>query len=29
MERRTLDSVVKNPRRDATVLFDVKVERVR
>lgn len=29
MERRTLDSVVKNPRRDSTVLFDVKVERVR
>lgn len=29
MERRALDSVVKNPRRDQTVLFDVKVERVR
>eukprot|EP00956_Cyclotella_meneghiniana_P019526 scaffold33408_cov76-Cyclotella_meneghiniana.AAC.1 len=26
---RALDSVVKNPRRDQTVLFDVKVERVR
>ncbi|KAL7470185.1 hypothetical protein ACHAXS_010444 [Conticribra weissflogii] len=29
MEKRALDSVVKNPRRDGTVLFDVKVERVR
>ena len=29
MERRALDSVVKNPRRDGTVMFDVKVERVR
>ena len=29
MEKRALDSVVKNPRRDQTVLFDVKVERVR
>ncbi|EED95724.1 predicted protein [Thalassiosira pseudonana CCMP1335] len=29
MERRALESVVKNPRRDGTVLFDVKVERVR
>ena len=28
-ERRALDSVVKNPRRDGTVMFDVKVERVR
>ena len=28
-ERRALDSVVKNPRRDQTVMFDVKVERVR
>ena len=29
MERRALDSVIKNPRRDQTVMFDVKVERVR
>ena len=29
MEKRALDSIVKNPRRDQTVLFDVKVERVR
>jgi FKBP-type peptidyl-prolyl cis-trans isomerase len=29
VERRALDSVVKNPRRDGTVVFDVKVERVR
>jgi hypothetical protein len=28
-ERRALDSVIKNPRRDGTVMFDVKVERVR
>jgi len=28
-EKRALDSVVKNPRRDQTVMFDVKVERVR
>lgn len=28
-EKRALDSVVKNSRRDQTVLFDVKVERVR
>ncbi len=29
MEKRALDSVIKNPRRDQTVMFDVKVERVR
>ena len=29
MEKRALDSVVKNPRRDQTVMFDVKVERLR
>ncbi|KAL7555152.1 hypothetical protein ACHAWF_018797 [Thalassiosira exigua] len=29
VERRALDSVVKNPRRDQTVMFDVKVERVK
>ena len=29
VEKRALDSVVKNPRRDQTVMFDVKVERVR
>lgn len=29
VERRALDSVVKNPRRDATVLFDVKLDRVK
>jgi FKBP-type peptidyl-prolyl cis-trans isomerase len=28
-ERRALDSVIENPRRDGTVVFDVKVERVR
>lgn len=27
--RRTLDSVVRNPRRDAAILFDVKVVRIR
>lgn len=26
-DKRALDSVVKNPRRDATILFDVKLER--
>ena len=29
VERRALDSVVKNPRRDQTVMFDVKVERLK
>ena len=29
MERRALDSVVKNPRRDQTVMFDCKVERLK
>ncbi|KAL7540369.1 hypothetical protein ACHAXR_010060 [Thalassiosira sp. AJA248-18] len=29
MGKRALDSVMKNPRRDQTVMFDVKVERVR
>lgn len=28
-DQRTLDSVVKNPRRDATILFDVSVERFK
>jgi FKBP-type peptidyl-prolyl cis-trans isomerase 2 len=28
-EQRALDSVVKNPRRDATILFDVQVERIK
>jgi FKBP-type peptidyl-prolyl cis-trans isomerase len=28
-DQRALDSVVKNPRRDATILFDVKVERFK
>lgn len=28
-ERRALDSVVKNPRRDQTVMFDCKVERLK
>lgn len=28
-DRRALDSVVKNPRRDATILFDIKVERFK
>lgn len=27
LDQRALDSVVKNPRRDATILFDVKLER--
>jgi len=29
MERRALDSVVKNARRDQTVLFDCKLERLK
>ena len=29
VEKRALDSVIKNPRRDQTVMFDVKVERIR
>ena len=29
VEKRSLDSVIKNPRRDQTVMFDVKVERIR
>eukprot|EP00577_Skeletonema_sp_RCC1716_P022686 CAMPEP_0113387302 /NCGR_PEP_ID=MMETSP0013_2-20120614/8463_1 /TAXON_ID=2843 ORGANISM="Skeletonema costatum, Strain 1716" /NCGR_SAMPLE_ID=MMETSP0013_2 /ASSEMBLY_ACC=CAM_ASM_000158 /LENGTH=229 /DNA_ID=CAMNT_0000270187 /DNA_START=45 /DNA_END=734 /DNA_ORIENTATION=+ /assembly_acc=CAM_ASM_000158 len=29
VERRALDSVVKNPRRDQTVMFDCKVERLK
>ncbi len=29
LDRRALDSVVKNPRRDATILFDVKLERFK
>jgi FKBP-type peptidyl-prolyl cis-trans isomerase len=29
LEQRALDSVVKNPRRDATILFDVKLERFK
>jgi len=28
-DQRALDSVVKNPRRDATILFDVQLERVK
>jgi hypothetical protein len=28
-DQRTLDSVVKNPRRDATILFDVSIERFK
>ena len=28
-DQRALDSVVKNPRRDATILFDVSIERFR
>ncbi len=28
-DQRALDSVVKNPRRDATILFDVSVERFK
>jgi hypothetical protein len=29
LDRRALDSVLKNPRRDATILFDVKLERFK
>ena len=29
LDRRALDSVVKNPRRDATIMFDVKLERFK
>jgi len=29
LDQRALDSVVKNPRRDATILFDVRVERLK
>jgi FKBP-type peptidyl-prolyl cis-trans isomerase len=29
LDQRALDSVVKNPRRDATILFDVSIERVK
>ena len=29
IDQNALDSVVKNPRRDATILFDVKLERVK
>ena len=29
VDRRALDSVIKNPRRDATILFDVKLERFK
>jgi hypothetical protein len=29
LDRRALDSVVKNPNRDATILFDVKLERFK
>ncbi|KAL7425875.1 hypothetical protein ACHAXM_000210, partial [Skeletonema potamos] len=29
VERRALDSVVKNPRRDQTVMFDCKIERLK
>jgi hypothetical protein len=29
IDQRALDSVIKNPRRDATLLFDVKVERIK
>jgi len=28
-DRRALDSVVKNPRRDGAILFDVSVERIK
>lgn len=28
-DQRALDSVVKNPRRDATILFDVRMERFK
>lgn len=29
IDQRALYSVVKNPRRDATILFDVQVERFK
>jgi hypothetical protein len=29
LDQRALDSVVKNPQRDATILFDVRVERFK
>ncbi|CAM9589952.1 unnamed protein product [Phaeothamnion confervicola] len=29
VDRNALDSVLKNPRRDASLLFDVQVERIR
>lgn len=29
VDKRALDSVIKNPRRDATILFDVSVERIK
>lgn len=29
LDQRALDSVVKNPRRDSTILFDVKLERFK
>jgi FKBP-type peptidyl-prolyl cis-trans isomerase len=29
VDKRALDSVVKNPRRDAAILFDVQLERVK
>ena len=29
LDQRALDSVVKNPRRDATIMFDVRVERFK
>ena len=28
-DQRALDSVIKNPRRDATILFDVQIERFK
>lgn len=29
LDQRALDSIIKNPNRDATVLFDVRIDRVR
>ena len=29
INQNALDSVVKNPRRDSTVMFDVKLERLK
>jgi hypothetical protein len=29
LDQRALDSVIKNPRRDASLLFDVKLERLK